>query len=244
MYLDSLRPIEAVFGRLRENLFLFNESYVILPNYVHLAIDKLGEYRDQFLREAYHLLNRPSEDRELELASEIYITGNTYTKVWPVVVQHNEKKDQELINNIIKRQKKLLVQSNEHDFSGNLNAENELRKADDYKTAYEKAKCIRSVLESAIAAKTLMIVDAKKSAVSYRSSIDEPAMAADETLTAFIDLICHFVSTAKSDESIHLFAHGYYIEKFRFVSLPQDVGYAFTTYQGALEYLKNSALSF
>ena len=242
MFLDSLRPIEEIFGRLRTQLFQFTETYVILPNYVELAIEKLRDYRDQFLREAYQILNRTSEDRDIELASEIFITGNTYTKIWPVIVQHNERKDQQLYDNIIKRQRKLLVQSNEHDHTRNSNGVNELRKLDDYKTAYEKAKCIYSTLDLAIAAKTMMVVDPNNSSVSYRPSANQEPMAADETLTAFIDLISHFVSTAKSDEMIHLFAHEHYVEKFRFLSLPQDVAYAFTTYQGALEYLNNSSL--
>jgi hypothetical protein len=92
-----------------------------------------------------------------------------------------------------------------------------------------------------MAAKTLMIVDPKNSAVSYRSSSDAMPMAADETLTAFIDLICQLISSADIDDYIHLVAHEYYTEKFRFLSLPQDIDYAFTTYRGVIEYLTNSS---
>lgn len=239
--MDSLRPIEKVFESLQKHLFLFNESYVILPNFVEEAIGKLRGYRDQFLHESYQSPNRIWDDRDLELASEIFITGNTYTKVWPIVIQHNAEKDKNLNKNIFKRQQKLLVQSNEHQMNTNFNGENELRKLDDFKTAHEKAVCIRSAVDSAVAAKSMMVIDAKNSSVSYRSSVDQAPMAADETLTAFIDLICQFVSTAKPDEPVHLVAHEYYIEKFRFLSLPQDVDYAFTTYRGVLEYLSDSS---
>ena len=242
MFLDSLRPIEEVFGRLQRDLFLFNETYVILPSFIEQAIEKLRNYRDKFLHESYQSPNRIWDDRDLELASEIFITGNTYTKVWPIVIQHNAKKDQHLNKNISKRQQKLLVQSNEHQMNTNFNGENELRRLDDFKTAHEKAVCIRSAVDSALAAKTMMVMDAKSSSVSYRPSVDQAPMAADETLTAFIDLICQFVSTAKSDEPVHLVAHEYYIEKFRFFPLPQDVDYAFTTYRGVLEYLSDSSL--
>jgi len=86
-----------------------------------------------------------------------------------------------------------------------------------------------------------MIVDPKNSSVSYHSSADPIPMAADETLTAFIDLICQLVSTSGRDDFIHLVAHEYYTEKFRFLPLPQDIDYAFTTYRGVIEYLSNSS---
>ena len=104
IYLDSLRQIEPAFVRLREALFLFNEKYVILPNYVDNAVEKLRQFRNKFLQESYKLLNKNSEDRDIELATEIYVTGNTYPKVWPVIVQCNEHKDDLLIENIRKRQ--------------------------------------------------------------------------------------------------------------------------------------------
>lgn len=240
MFLDSLRQIEPAFARLRTALFLFNETYVILPKFVENAVDKLRQLRLQFLQESYQLLNKNCEDREIELASEIYITGNTYTKVWPTILQQNDDKDQILFENILKRQRK---RSNSNDFNLNTNqsALNELKKLDDLKSSYEKAKCIRSALDLTMAAKTLMIVDPKKSAVSYHSSSDAMPMAADETLTAFIDLICQLISTADIDSFIHLVAHEYYTEKFRFLPLPQDIDYAFTTYRGVIEYLTNSS---
>jgi hypothetical protein len=241
MFLDSLRSIEPAFARLRTQLFLFNETYVLLPKFVENAVEKLREYRTQFLQETYQLLNRNTEDRDIELASEIYITGNTYTKVWPIVIQHNEDKDQILYENILKRQRKQLTNSMEINLIKNQNALNELKKLDDLKSSYEKAKCIRSVLDLTLAAKTLMIVNPKNSAVSYHSSPDTMPMAADETLTAFIDLICQLVSTSEKNDSIHLVAHEYYTEKFRFLPLPQDVDYAFTTYRGVIEYLSNSS---
>jgi len=241
MFLDSLRQIEPAFARLRTQLFLFNETYVILPKFVENALEKLREYRLQFLQESYQLLNKYSEDRDIELASEIYITGNTYTKVWPIIVQHNETKDQILYENILKRQRKQLIDSMEINLSKNQSAFNELKKLDDLKSSYEKAKCIRSALDLTIAAKTLMTVDPKHSAVTYHSSSDSTPMAADETLTAFIDLICQLVSTSETKDFIHLAAHEYYTEKFRFLSLPQDIDYAFTTYRGVVEYLSNSA---
>jgi hypothetical protein len=86
-----------------------------------------------------------------------------------------------------------------------------------------------------------MIVDPKNSAVSYHSSSNAAPMAADETLTAFIDLICQLLSTSDRNDHIHLIAHEYYTEKFRFLPLPQDIDYAFTTYRGVLEYLTNSS---
>lgn len=239
--MDSLRPIENVFSDLQKNLFQFNETYVILPKFVEQAIERLRGYRDLFLREASQILNRSCDDRDLELASEIYITGNTYGKVWPIVIEHNAEKDEHLNKNIFKRQQKLLVQSNEHQTNTDLNGEINLRKLDDVKTALEKAMCIRAALDSAVAAKSMMAMNPKDSRVSYRPSASQAPMAADETLTAFIDLICQFVSTAKSDEPGHLVAHEYYIEKFRFISLPQDVDYAFTTYRGVLEYLSDSS---
>ncbi len=238
-FLDSLRQIEPAFARLRTALFLFNETYVILPKFVENAVDKLRQLRIQFLQESYQLLNKTCEDRDIELASEIYITGYTYTKVWPIILQHNENKDQILYENIQKRQRKQV--NNPADILKNQNASNELKKLDDLKSSYEKAKCIRSALDLTMAAKTLMIVDPKNSAVSYRSSSDAMPMAADETLTAFIDLICQLISSADIDDYIHLVAHEYYTEKFRFLSLPQDIDYAFTTYRGVIEYLTNSS---
>jgi hypothetical protein len=244
MFLDSLRQIEPAFARLRTQLFLFNETYVILPKFVENALEKLREYRLQFLQESYQLLNKNTEDRDIELASEIYITGNAYTKIWPILVQHNENKDQILYENILKRQKKQLINPLEINLNKNQSAINELKKLDDLKSSYEKAKCIRSALDSTMAAKSLMIVDPKHSAVSYRSSIDTTPMAADETLTAFIDLICQLVSKSDTDNFIRLAAHEYYTEKFRFLPLPQDIDYAFTTYRGVIEYLSNSACWF
>jgi len=120
----------------------------------------------------------------------------------------------------------------------------ELKRLDDLKSSYEKAKCIRSGLDLTIAAKTLMVVDPKNSAVSYHSSADAMPMAADETLTAFIDLICQLASTSDTENFIRLVAHEYYIEKFRFLPLPQDIDYAFTTYRGVIEYLSTNTSSF
>ncbi|CAF1281038.1 unnamed protein product [Rotaria sp. Silwood1] len=240
-FLDSLREIEPAFARLRTALFLFNETYVILPKYVENAIDKLRQLRSQFLQEAYQLLNQSCEDRDIEIASEIFVTGNTYTKVWPIIIQHNENKDQILVENIEKRQRKEQKNSNQIDLKINQNALNELKKLDDLKSAYEKAKCIRSTLDLTMAAKTLMIVDPKNSAVTYHSSLNAMPMAADETLTAFIDLICQLITTAQPNTHIRLVAHEYYTEKFRFSPLPQDIDYAFTTYRGVIEYLTNSS---
>jgi hypothetical protein len=242
MFLDSLRQIEPAFARLRTHLFLFNETYVILPNFVENAVEKLRDYRLQFLQESYQLLNKNSEDFDIELASEIYITGNTYTKVWPIILQHTEEKDQNLYENILKRQRKQLTQSAETNLNRYANASTELKRLDDLKSAYEKARCIRSVLDLTISAKTMMIVDPKNSSVAYHSSSNAMPMAADETLTAFIDFICQLLSSSKPNDFLHLIAHEYYTEKLRFLSLPQDVDYAFTTYRGVLEYLSNSAL--
>ena len=241
MFLDSLRQIEPAFARLRTQLFLFNETYVILPKFIENAIDKLRNCRTQFLQEAYQLLNKTSEDRDIEIASEIYITGNTYTKVWPVILQQNEDRDRNLYDNILKRQRKQSTQSTRTNMNANSTALNELKKLDDLKSSYEKAKCIRSALDLTMAAKSLMTMDPKNSAVSYHSSSDATPMAADETLTAFIDVICQLVSQSGSDDFIPLAAHEYYTEKFRFLSLPQDIDYAFTTYRGVLEYLCNSS---
>jgi len=195
----------------------------------------------QFLRESYQLLHRTNEDRDIELASEIYITGNTYTKVWPIILQHTEHRDQVLYENILKRQRKQQLNSNEVNVNKNSTALNELKRLDDLKSSYEKAKCVRSALDLTMAAKTLMIIDPKNSAVSYRTSSNATPMAADETLTAFIDLICQLISTSERKDSMHLVAHEYYTEKFRFLSLPQDIDYAFTTYRGVIEYLTNSS---
>ncbi|UJR34109.1 hypothetical protein I4U23_021516 [Adineta vaga] len=244
MFLDSLRQIEPAFARLRTALFLFNETYVILPKFVNNAIDKLRQLRLQFLQESYKLLNRPYEDRDIELASEIYITGNTYTKVWPTIIQHTETKDKLLLENIRIRQRKQRTNSNEFPSNSNQSALSELKKLDDLKTSFEKAKCIRSTLDLTIAAKSLMVVDAKNSAVTYHSSSNAMPMAADETLTAFIDLICQLILTADTNSTMHLAAHEYYTEYFRFLSLPQDIDYAFTTYRGVIEYLTNSSTVF
>jgi hypothetical protein len=241
MFLDSVRQIEPAFARLRTHLFLFNETYVILPNFVGNAVEKLRDCRTQFLQEAYQLLNKNSEDLDIELASEIYITGNTYTKVWPIVVQHTADKDQNLYENILKRQRKQLSQSTDGNQNKYASACTELKKLDDLKSAYEKARCIRSALDLTISAKT-MVVDPKRSSVSYHSPSAAMPMAADETLTAFIDFICQLISSANENDFIHLIAHEYYTEKFRFLYLPQDVDYAFTTYRGVLEYLSNSSL--
>ncbi|CAF2530236.1 unnamed protein product [Rotaria sp. Silwood2] len=241
MFLDSVRQIEAAFARLRTSLFLFNETYIILPKFIENAFDKLRQLRSQFLQESYQLLNKSCEDRDIELASEIYITGNTYTKVWPIIVHNNQNKDQILVENIEKRQRKEQKNSNQISIKINQNALNELKKLDDLKSSYEKAKCIRSALDLTIAAKTLMIVDPKSSAVSYHSSSNAMPMAADETLTAFIDLICQLITTSETNTHIRLAAHEYYTEKFRFSHLPQDIDYAFTTYRGVIEYLTNSS---
>jgi len=242
MFLDSLRQIEPAFARLRTQLFLFNETYVLLPKFVENAIEKLREYRLQFLQEAYQLLNNNSEDRDIELASEIYITGNTYTKIWPIIIQHNQNKDRILYENILKRQRKqVTTNSTDINLNKNQTAFNELKKLEDYKSSYEKAKCIRTALDLTMAAKSLMNVDPKRSSVSYHAAPEPMPMAADETLTAFIDLICQLVSTSEKNDSIHLVAHEYYTEKFRFLPLPQDVDYAFTTYRGVIEYLSNSS---
>ena len=189
-------------------------------------------------------MNKTSEDLDIELASEIYITGNTYTKVWPIVVQHTNEKDQHLYENILKRQRKQLSQSTDGNPNKYAAACAELKKLDDLKSAYEKARCIRTALDLTISAKTLMVVDPKRSSVSYNSSAASMPMAADETLTAFIDFICQIISSANANDFIHLIAHEYYTEKIRFLSLPQAVDYAFTTYRGVLEYLSNSALWF
>jgi hypothetical protein len=241
MFLDSVRQIEPAFARLRTALFLFNETYVLLPKYVNEAVDKLRQLRTQFLQESYKLLHRNSEDRDIELASEIYITGNTYTKVWPTIIQHNEDKDQMLLDNVQSRQRKQRANSSDLRTNSNQSALAELKRLEDLKSSFEKAKCIRSALDLTIAAKSLMIVDTKNSAVAYRSSSNAAPMAADETLTAFIDLICQLISTRDNDSAIPLAAHEYYTEHFRFLSLPQDIDYAFTTYRGVIEYLTNSA---
>ncbi|CAF2078026.1 unnamed protein product [Rotaria magnacalcarata] len=241
MFLDSLRDIEPAFAKLRTALFLFNETYVILPKFVENALDKLRQLRVEFLLESNKLSNRNYADRDIELASEIYITGNIYTKVWPIILQHNENKDQILFENIEKRQRNEQKYSNQINLNTNQTALNELKKLDDLKSSYEKAKCIRSALDLTVAAKTLMIVDPKSSAVSYHSSSKPMPMAADETLTAFIDLICQLISSAEPNVRIRLSAHEYYTEKFRFSPLPQDIDYAFTTYRGVLEYLTNSS---
>jgi hypothetical protein len=237
IYLDSLRQIEPAFAQLRTQLFLFNEKYVILPNYIDDARKKLGEYRTKFLQDAYRLLNRKYEDRDIELASEIYVTGNTYTKVWPIIVQFTEDKEQTLIDNIRRQQASKSRSLSDANPNRSYDALNELRKLNDLKSAYEKAICIRSTLDLTLAQKTLRILDQKNSTVTYHSSSDSMIMAADETLTAFIELICQLVSSLTSIESVQLVAHEYYAETFRFLSLPQDVAYAFTTYRAALEHL-------
>lgn len=240
MFLDSLRQVEPPFAQLRTQLFLFNETYVILPKYVEKALDKLREHRTQFLQQVYHLLNKTYEDRDIELASEIFITGNIYTKVWPIVLQFTEDKDENLYDRVMKRNRRQLSKSTDMNSNKNLNALNELKKLDDLKSAYEKAKCIRSALDLTVAALSLMTVDPHSSSVSYHATSNAAPMAADETLTAFIDVICQLVTQSNSKNSINLYAHAYYIDKFRFLPLPQDVDYAFTTYQGVLEYLSSS----
>ena len=238
IYLDSLRQIEPAFVHLREALFLFNEKYVILPNYVDNAVEKLRQFRTKFLQESYKLLNKNSEDRDIELASEIYVTGNTYPKVWPVIVQCNEHKDEMLIENIRKREfKQQQASPSGVRVTANQDALNELKKLSDLKSSYEKAQCVHTALDLTVAAKTLRIVDRKNSTVTYHSTPDSTVMAADETLTAFIDLLCQFTSLSTANEQRHLVAQAHYVDTFKFISLPQEVDYAFTTYRIALEYL-------
>jgi hypothetical protein len=119
-----------------------------------------------------------------------------------------------------------------------------LKRLDDLKSPFEKAKCIRSTLDLTLSARQLMVVDPRKSSVTYYPSSDQMPMAADETLTAFIDLICRLISTSERNHSIRLVAHEYYTEKFKFIPLPQDVDYAFTTYRGVIEYLTNNSSVF
>ncbi|CAF0935056.1 unnamed protein product [Adineta ricciae] len=244
VFLDSLRQIEPAFTRLCTDLFSFTDKYVVLPKFLNHAIDKLRLLRTQFLQDSYRLLNRQSEDRDIELASEIYVTGYAYTKVWPTILELTESKEKLLFENIQIRQRKQRTNSNDFQANSNQSASNELKRLDDLKSSYEKAKCIRSTLDLTIAAKTLMVVDAKNSAVAYHSSSEGMAMAADETLTAFIDLICQLVSNADVNSTVHLVAHEYYTENFRFLPLPQDIDYAFTTYRGVIEYLTNSSTVF
>ncbi|CAF1098503.1 unnamed protein product [Adineta steineri] len=243
MYLDSIRQIEPAFARLHKALFLFTEKYVLLPKFIEDAIDKLRQFRFDFLQESYQLLNKNYEDRNLELASEIYITGYTYTKFWPTIVQYNEDKDKILFKNIQTKYKRQRTESNNFEMNANQNFFNELKKLDDLKSSYEKAKCLNSAIHIMITQKS-MILDSKKSSVAYHSPSKSTAMSADETLPAFMDLICQFILTSDTICSIHLAAHEYYIEKFRFISLPSDMDYDFTTYRGAIEYLTNSSSSF
>jgi len=241
IYLDSLRPLEEPFQRLQKDLFLFNEKFIILPNYLDKAIEKLRELRTVFLQESYRILDRRSEDRDIELASEIFVTGNTYTKFWPVILQLKQYAERKLFDNIRRRQlKNEQNPSDQRTMPLNQSASNEMRKLDDLKTAYEKAKCIRSVLDSILANKTIAILDRQNTTVTYRPGSDSMYMAADETLTALIDFICQYFLSAKHVESIHLVAHEFYTDKFRCLSLPPDIAYAFTTFQGALEYLSNN----
>ena len=221
-------------------MFLFNEKYVILPNFLDNALEKLRDYRRKFLRDAYRLLNRTSEDRDIELATEIFITGKIYTKVWPVIVQCTQYQDQTLVENARRRQTPARS-SAETRGNRNQDALNELKKLDDLKSAYEKAKSIRWALDSTLAARTLRILDQQNSRVTYHSSADSMVMAADETLTAFIDVICQLICSSSNSESLHLTAHEYYTEKFRFLSLPPEVDYAFTTFRGAIEHITSSA---
>lgn len=219
-------------------MFLFNEKYVILPNFLENALEKLRDYRRKFLRDAYQLLRRTSEDRDIELATEIFITGKIYTKVWPVIIQCTEYQDQTLLENVRRRQTR---PSQGPYGNANQDALNELKKLDDLKSAYEKAKSIRWALDSTLAARTLRILDQRNSRVTYHSSADSMVMAADETLSAFIDVICELLSTSSNSESLRLAAHEYYTDKFRFLSLPPDVDYAFTTFRGAIEHITSSA---
>ena len=242
VFLDSLRAIGEPFQRLQKDLFLFNEKYIILPNYIEKAFEKLRELRNTFLQESYRLLERRMEDRDVELASEIFVTGNTYTKFWPVILQCTHHNERTLAENVRKRQSKPSQKSSDPStLPINQDASNEMRKLDDLKTAFEKARCIRSALDSILANRTIAILDQQKTTVTYRPGADSTFMAADETLTACIDFICQYLLSAQKIDTIHLVAHEYYIEKFRCLSLPSDIDYAFTTFQGALEYLSSSA---
>lgn len=220
---------------------MFNEKYTILPNYIEKAFDKLRDYRNEFLRESYQIFNKATEDRDIELASEIYVTGNTYTKFWPVILQLSKHNDQRLFDHVRRRQIKQQKSSPEVTVTINQDASNELRKLDDLKTAFEKAKCVRFALDSVLANKTIAILDRERSSVKYRPGADAMVMAADETLTAFIDFVCQYLLSAKNPNAIHLVAHEYYTEKFRCLPLPQDIDYAFTTFRGAIEYLSSDA---
>ena len=148
-----------------------------------------------------------SEDRDIELATEIFITGKIYTKVWSVVVQYTEDQDQALLENARRRPSR---SSHDTHGNGNQDALNELKKLDDLKSAYEKAKSIRWALDSTVAARTLRILDQRNSRVTYHSSPDSMVMAADETLSAFIDVICQLISNSSDSESLRLAAHEYY----------------------------------
>ncbi|CAF0992421.1 unnamed protein product, partial [Didymodactylos carnosus] len=85
IFLDSLRPIEDLFTKLRTSLLLFAETYVILPNFIDDAVDKLKHLWITFVNEACQILNIDSSRKQhyeqlttrqdIELASEIFITG-------------------------------------------------------------------------------------------------------------------------------------------------------------------------
>lgn len=238
IYLDSLRSVETPFSELRQKLFLFNEKYVILPNHINDALSKLREYREQFRTMSYQAMNKNTEDRDFELATELFITGNVYSKLWPMILVQFQSNTETLRRNV--RLKRINNNSNSPEKDAAINGVGlkELSKLNDLKTAFEKAKCIQAAFHATVSAKTLRFLDGKNSAVAFSTRSSDPMiMNADETLPAFIDLICEFILKHEQNASIALLANEYYIEKVRYVPLQQETSYAFTTFQAALEYL-------
>ena len=235
--MDSLRPLEAQFKHLSQEIFLFNERYAILESYIGDAKNRLKKIYESFLSNYDLLKGEPVRRASLELMTEIYVTGSTYPKVWPVIIKINAVRESQLSRNIRSRKGQSLNKDKKHKSNKNTNAINELKKMDDLKSAHEKAICIHSALNSMVAAISLEVTNGDSSVVSFHREKSSAVLDGDETLTAFIDVIREFVSTADNESSITLMANEYFIENFHFIPLTQEIDYAFITYKAALNYL-------
>lgn len=227
----------------KNEMRIFKETYVILLNHLEACEQECLRIHEKYFKKFQDSYYSNSNQEILSIAIENCINANLYDKLWSIIIDLNNDKDNfinfklnQIYNNIsndnvtsyyLKLNKKYLI-----DYSLSIN---EIRKIHLLKTVFEKLNCMKTCIDLI---STELSLYYKKNESNNQISENELVLTSDELLP----LTCYIIIKAKLNL---LYSLIFFTERFNFTAIfglsnslylssTNELAFIFSTFKAAI----------
>ncbi|XP_076335465.1 ankyrin repeat domain-containing protein 27-like [Tachypleus tridentatus] len=229
---------------LKKKLYQFTNNYMLLPQYLHDAADRLQDIISVGVTEILHSHSPqllPHDTREISAIVENYVMGYVHQKLFSIVQRKFAADDKYLSEKLTELYKMELTADQlgvKERFCCQLpRAKVELASLDGKTTPAEKLHCLKTTLE--------LISEEVKQLVQENPPLCPFSQLQETSVLTSDDLIPLLVTLLVQVRPRMLESNLYYIQNFHWHLSPKDkLSYSLVTFQAAKEYVKSTDFTF